>query len=148
MAIVSRVFAYVLTHFGELCRFGAVGIATFGINFLSFFLIFGMLHADYRVAVSLAFVITIFCHFMLNKFFTFEAGSAGLGRSAFRYGLMLGLNYAIVMSITWITVAVVGASAYFGVIAATGVTAITGFFAMKYFVFPSPAVSFGSSTAS
>ena len=81
IAIVSRVLAYVVAHFGELCRFGVVGIVTFGINFFAFSLFFGLLHTDYRVAVSLAYVITICCHFPLNKFFTFDAASDRLSGS-------------------------------------------------------------------
>jgi putative flippase GtrA len=148
MVMVSRVITYVVAHFGELCRFGVVGVVTFGINFLLFSLFFGLLHADYRVAVSLAYVITVCCHFTLNKVFTFDATSDRLRQSAFRYGLLLGLNYTIALSTTWLTVAAIGASPYFGVIAATAGTATSSFFVMKYFVFGSSTVRFGSSTAS
>ena len=133
--IAARIARYGITHFAELCRFGIVGVVTFVINFLTFSLVFGRLHWDYRVAVSLAYVITVCCHFLLNKSFTFNATSYRLRRSAPRYGLMLGLNYLITVIAAWITVDVAGLSPYLGVVAATMGTATSSFIVMKYFVF-------------
>jgi putative flippase GtrA len=124
-----------MRNFGELCRFGLVGIVTFGLNFLSFSVFFGLLHLDYRVAASLAYVVTVCCHFLLNKTFTFGAAEQKLRHNAPRYALMLGLNYAITIVASWLTVEVVGASPYFGVVASTAGTALSSFFVMKYFVF-------------
>ena len=130
-----------MRNFGELCRFGLVGIVTFGINFLSFSLFFGLLHLDYRVAVSLAYVVTVCCHFLFNKTFTFGATKQRLRHNVPRYVLMLGLNYVITIVASWLTVEVVGASPYFGVVAATAGTAFSSFFVMKYLVFAAGAES-------
>jgi putative flippase GtrA len=135
MPVLSRFIHYWLTNFGELCRFGLVGIATFGVNFLAFSVFFGLLYLDYRVAVSLAYVLTVCCHFLLNKRFTFGATEQKLRHNAPRYVLMLGLNYVITIVACWLTVEIVGASPYFGVVASTAGTALSSFFVMKYFVF-------------
>jgi putative flippase GtrA len=135
MSALSRFIHYWLTNFGQLCRFGLVGIATFGVNFLAFSVFFGLLHLDYRVAVSLAYLLTVCCHFLLNKRFTFGATEQKLRDNAPRYVLMLGLNYVITIVAAWLTVEVVGASPYFGVVASTAGTALSSFFVMKYFVF-------------
>jgi putative flippase GtrA len=135
MPALSRFIHYWLTNFGELCRFGLVGIATFGVNFLSFSVFFGLLHLDYRVAISLAYVFTVCCHFLLNKTFTFGATEQRLRHNAPRYVLMLGFNYVITITASWLTVEVLGASPYFGVVASTAGTALSSYFVMKYFVF-------------
>jgi putative flippase GtrA len=135
MRALSRFIHYWLINFGELCRFGLVGIVTFGVNFLSFSVFFGLLRLDYRVAVSLAYVLTVCFHFLLNKTFTFGAMEQKLRHNAPRYVLMLALNYVITIVASWLTVEVVGASPYLGVVASTAGTALSSFFVMKYFVF-------------
>lgn len=141
MPIVSRIVGYGVAHFKELWRFGLVGILTFGVNFLSFSLFFGLLHAGYQLAVSLAYVVTVCFHFFLNKVFTFGAAAQKFHRNLLRYVAMLGLNYVITITASWITVEVVGASPYWAVVASTAGTALSSFFVMKYFVFSARAPS-------
>ena len=141
MPILPRVLEYCRAHSGEIWRFAIVGIVTFAINFLSFSFFFGVLHADYRIAVSIAYGITVACHFALNKRFTVAAGSQNLGRNAPRYGLMLGLNYVIAIFASWLTVEVVGVSPYYGIIASVAGTSLSSFFVMRYFVFNAPAAT-------
>jgi putative flippase GtrA len=141
MPVVSRVFGYCTRHFDELCRFGMVGIVTFGINFLAFSLFFGLMHAGYQVAISLAYLVTVCCHFFLNKIFTFGATAQKLRRNLPRYVAMLGLNYMIAIAASWLTVEVVGASPYWAVVTSTAGTALSSFFVMKYIVFGAPAVT-------
>jgi putative flippase GtrA len=135
MPIVSRIVGYCVAHFTELWRFGLVGILTFGVNFLSFSLFFALLHAGYQLAVSLAYVVTLCFHFLLNKIFTFGAATQKFHRNLLRYAAMLGLNYVIVIAASWITVEVVGASPYWTAVTSTAGTALSSFFVMKYFVF-------------
>lgn len=148
MVIASHVFDYITTHFVEMLRFIIVGVATFFINMFSVFCFYGLLHEDYRIAISFAYVVTVCCHFTLNKAFTFQARERKLLQSAPRYGLMLVLNYFITLFASWLIVGVIGAPPYIGVIASTGGTALSSFFVMKYFVFSqaaetSPLVSRG-----
>lgn len=122
-------------RFHEIWRFATVGIVTFGINFAAFSLLFGLMHAHYRVAVSLAFAVTVVCHFFLNKTFTFDARAHKVRSSAPRYGALLALNYGIAMAASWLTVEVAGASPYLAVVASTAGTSLSSFLSMKYFVF-------------
>ena len=135
MVIFRSLSLYCRSHLGEFLRFAVVGLATFGVNFVSFAVLFGLLGCDYRVAVSLAYGVTVFCHFMSNKLFTFRAKEQAFSRNTPRYILMLGLNYCITLVASWMTVEVLHLSPYFTVIASTGGTAVTSFFVMKYFVF-------------
>jgi putative flippase GtrA len=126
---------YIVDHRWQLTKFVVVGVLTFGVNFLMFHLFYGLGKLDYRVSVSLAYAITVLCHFSLHRFFTFEAAEQQLVHNAGRYVAMLGLNYAITLSMAWFVVEVLNLSPYFGVVGSTLATAGTSFFVMKYFVF-------------
>jgi putative flippase GtrA len=133
--MLPRVINYAATHRVQLARFVFVGFLTFGINISCFHFFYGLLAYDYKVAVSLAYLMTLVSHFFLHRFFTFAAGEQALIHHTWRYLLMLGLNYILSISVVWITVEIAGISPYFGVVASTGVTAFSSFFVMKHFVF-------------
>ena len=127
--------AHLSSGWGQLWKFGVVGVLTFGINFASFALLYGRVHLPYALAATLAYAITVACHFSLNKFFTFSARQQAFGRNLPRYGLMLVVNYLITILAQWTTVEELHLTPYFGVVLATVGTAISSFFIMKYFVF-------------
>jgi putative flippase GtrA len=133
--MVRLTLRYVLEHRRQLARFILVGAITFAINFLTFHLLYGVAKLDYRISVSLAYVITVISHFLLHRFFTFDAAEQQFVHNVGKYAAMLGLNYAITISMAWFVVEVLRLSPYFGVIASTLATASTSFFVMKYFVF-------------
>ena len=68
----QHVIRYLIEHRIQLMKFVVVGIVTFLINFLFFHLFYGLFHWDYRIAVSLAYVITVISHFLLHRIFTFS----------------------------------------------------------------------------
>jgi putative flippase GtrA len=127
--------AYLRAHRGEILRFALVGVATFALYFLSFHVCFAILGLGYKAAVSVAYVITVTTHFLLNRFFTFNAHASDLGAHAGRYALMLLLNYGITLGVMWFVVEVMHISPYLGTVASTLATAASSFFVMKYFVF-------------
>ena len=126
---------YAVTHRVQIAKFAFVGILTFCIYFLSFHLLYGWARLDYRMAVSLAYVIGVVSHFLLNRFFTFEAGGEAVLHHTWRYLLLLALNYGISLGVVWISVEIGRLSPYIGVVASTGVTASVSFLGMKHFVF-------------
>jgi putative flippase GtrA len=131
---------YIVVHRWQLAKFAFVGVVTFGVNFFMFHVFYGLAHLDYRVSVSLAYVLTVISHFVLHRFFTFNAAEQRLVHNASKYFAMLGLNYAITLTVVWVVVGVIGSSPYFGVIASTAATACTSFLVMKYFVFESKGI--------
>jgi putative flippase GtrA len=133
--MIRHTLQYILDHRWQLAKFIFVGVLTFGINFLMFHLFYGVAQLDYRISVSIAYMITVICHFSLHRFFTFNAGEQTLAHNAGKYVAMLGLNYAITLSMAWFVVEALKVSPYWGVIASTLATAGTSFFVMKYFVF-------------
>jgi putative flippase GtrA len=135
--MLRHALRYLAEHRIQLAKFVFVGIVTFGINFLFFHLFYGLLHWDYRIAVSLAYVITVSCHFLLHRIITFSAAEQQMVHNVGKYLLMLIVNYGITLTVVGLVVEVVGWSPYIGVIASTAATASTSFFVMKYFVFRS-----------
>ena len=128
---------YVAEHRAQLAKFVTVGFVTFGINFSFFHLFYGLFRWDYRIAVSLAYVITVISHFSLHRLFTFGAAEQQFVHNAGKYLLMLAVNYGITLAMVAFVVEIVALSPYIGVIASTAATASTSFFVMKYFVFKS-----------
>ena len=130
---------YVAQHRTQLAKFLTVGLITFGINFFSFHFFFGVMGWDYRIAVSLAYVITVTSHFWLNRFFTFSASEQRILHNVGKYLLLLPLNYGVTLAVVGLVVEVAGLSPYLGVITSTLATSSVSFLILKHFVFKSGA---------
>ena len=137
MSMFNHAFRYIIEQRKQLFRFGCIGFSTFVMNFLFFYLFYKLFHWDYRIAVSLAFVLTVILHFFLHRIFTFKASDQQIAHNAGKYIFMLGINYVITMIVAWFVVEILRISPSFTVIAATAVTTVMNFFLMKYFVFKS-----------
>lgn len=143
--MIHYTLRYILEHRRQLAKFVFVGLLTFAINFSMFHVFYGLAKLDYRISVSIAYVITVVCHFLLHRFFTFDAAGQQLVHNLSKYLAMLGLNYLITLSMAWFVVEMLRLSPYFGVVASTAATACSSFFVMKYFVFGKSGVSWRSS---
>ena len=128
---------YLAEHRLQIVKFAVIGFLTLGINFISFHLFYGLFRLDYRIAVSLAYIVTVSCHFSLHRIFTFRATDQQIAHNAGKYLFMLIMNYGITLTVVWLVVEIVGWSPYVGVIASSAATASASFFIMKYFVFQS-----------
>jgi putative flippase GtrA len=133
--MLSDIIQYALVHRAQLAKFTVVGFLVFGVYVGCFHFFYRVMGLDYKLAVSLAYVIGVACHFLLHRFFTFGAAEQDLVHHTWKYLLMLGLNYAVSLGVVWIVVEVVKISPYFGLVASTGITAGISFFMMKHFVF-------------
>jgi putative flippase GtrA len=132
---VKIVIAYFKTHFWQIFRFGLVGGTTFTLYLSLTVLFFDILSLDYRVAVSISYVMTVVTHFLLNRYFTYQAGADFLGVAIYRYLMLLGLNYLNTMIITSIVVEQLKLTPYHGIIFSVLITSMTSFLIMKYYVF-------------
>ena len=127
--------SYGLQSRRQMGRFAVVGIVTFALNYSLVWLFYGRLAWHYGTAITLAYIVTVCAHFFLNRTFTYEsAGSAVLSHMG-KYGVMLGINYLITLSITVVTVELIALTPYHGVVLATFATAFSSFLLMKHFVF-------------
>jgi len=133
--MLPEIFQYVKTHRIQVAKFIVVGFLTLGINVCCFHIFYRAIGLDYKIAISLAYVITVVSHFLLHRFFTFDAEEQALIHHTWKYLLMLGLNYLVFLGVVWMTVEVLKVSPYFGVAGSTAVTAAISFFMMKHFVF-------------
>jgi putative flippase GtrA len=132
---------YIAAPHWQFAKYVFVGVVTFGVNFLTFHMCYAWVNLDYRISVSLAYVITLVSHFLLHRYFTFNAAEQQLFHNVGKYLALLGLNYVITISMAWFVVEILKLSPYFAVIATTAVTACSSFFVMKYFVFKNWSVS-------
>jgi putative flippase GtrA len=135
MVFLSKFISYLIANRNLIVRFGLVGFATFILNYFFVWLFYGVFALDYRVAVTIAYIITIAVHFTLNRTFTYNATESPIAHHASKYGVLLAINYVINLSVSIITVEVCGLSLYFAVIFATVIIMCSSFFLMKYFVF-------------
>ena len=134
--IISKFISYAIKNRDLIVRFGLVGITTFIINYFFVWLFYGVLVLDYRIAISIAFIITVIIHFVLNRTFTYKATTNSLiTHHIWKYGIMLTINYTTNLLIAIIAVGMCGLTPYFAVIFATIIIASSNFFLMKYFVF-------------
>ncbi len=127
--------SYFYRQRGQIIRFGIVGVVTFILNYAMVWAFYGLLACNYRTAVTLAYIITVCTHFLLNRAFTYESTGSAILSHMSKYGIMLGINYLITLSISVGTVELLGLTPYHGVVFATFATAFSSFLLMKYFVF-------------
>ena len=128
---------YIISHRLQLTKFFFVGLTTCFIYSLLFHLFYGIVQIDYRLAASIAYIVTVFAHFHLHRTFTFKGSEQTVGHNIWKYIFMLILNYINMLTIMWLLVDMLKISPYLSLIASTGVTASVSFLMMKYFVFKS-----------
>lgn len=142
MNILHYFLNYIVSHRVQLIRFIVIGLITFGISFVCFHLFYKVVHLDYRVAITLTYVITVASHFLLHRTFTFKAVGQKMVLNIWKYAFMMFVNYLNVVVIMWFLVDILKYTPYLGVFVSPAITALINFFMMKYFVFKSkqPAV--------
>jgi len=98
-------------------------------------LFYGKARLDYRIAVTCAYCITVIAHFMLNRSFTYRQKGGAVFPDTTKYLMMLFANYLITLSVTTVTVELLGLTPYYGIVSSVFVTAFSSFLLMKHFVF-------------
>lgn len=138
LRVQPAAIGYLRAHRRQIARFALVGLSTFVLYIVLFRVLYGAMGFGYKIAISVAYFLTVCCHFILNRMFTFNVERRALGLHVGRYGLMLLLNYLITLAVVWAVVELLGMSPYLGAIASTAVSAMSSFLAMKHFVFRHP----------
>ena len=115
--------------------FLTVGFITAVINFSLFTLLFQLMHFDYRIAISIAYICSIIFHFTANRYFTFRSHGANLLQHMSRYLVMVGFNYLVTITIICIVVDHLYFSPYLGVLFAIAGTVWFGYILSKFWVF-------------
>ncbi len=133
--MIAKSIAYFSRDRALITRFGLVGIITFALNYSLVWLFYGVAALDYRIAVSIAYVLVVVVHFLLSRTFTYKAHSSPVLDHVGKYLGMLISNYFLTLIITICTVELCGLAPYWGVVFATIANAASSFIVMKRFVF-------------
>jgi putative flippase GtrA len=125
-------------HVRPFLRFVAVGGLATIVYFVSLSLQIEFARVDYRVAISIAYAFSVAVNFFANKLFTFQGEQllAPVGQ-AFRYAVLVVLNYIITLGITALVVECLGFAAYIGVALSIPVTLVTGYLVSQFWIFKS-----------
>jgi len=90
---------------------------------------------DYRLGVSIAYVLAVSFHFLANRKFTFRIVDDRVIHQWMRYLGVLIINYLIMLSIVSFFVDKLGISTYFSAAISIVVTVSVGYLASKFWVF-------------
>lgn len=90
---------------------------------------------DYRIAVTIAYVLAVSFHFLANRKFTFRVVDSRLLHQSIRYLGILGVNYLITLGVVSFLVVRLGVSTYLSAAASIMVTVCIGYVATKFWVF-------------
>ena len=112
-----------------------VGILTFTLNIILLWFFYSYMKANYVVAISFAYVLTVVLHFILNRNFTFQIKQSSIPLQGLRYTFLLGGNYLSTMAIGWLVVGLFQLTPYVSVLLSTAIISISNFLLMKNFVF-------------
>lgn len=120
----------------SLISYGFVGAFSAFVYFFSFSVCWNWFSLDYRIAVSIGYVLSVVTHFLMNRSFTFEhKGQDNLLRHMIRYSVMLTINYLLTLLIVNIVVSGLGFSPYIGIATSIALTMGTGYVMSRCWVF-------------
>ena len=118
-------------------RFAIVGAGTAAVYFGLLAVLVEYAHADYRLAVTAAYVVAVGFHFLSNRRFTFRAHEAKPLPQLLRYLVFFGVSYLVTLTVVTIAVKVLRTDPMYGVIVAAAATMGLGFLISKFWIFQS-----------
>ena len=69
---IVNIFNYIRHNFRSIVKFGIVGILTTIVYLFFIYIFYDILILDYKISISLAYIIGVFVHYMCNQKFTFQ----------------------------------------------------------------------------
>ena len=118
-------------------KFMLVGAATAAVYLGLMSVLYGRFHLDYRIAVTVCYIIAVALHFLLNRHLTFRTGNGHVMLQIMKYLALVAINYLVTMLVVAGAVAWVGLSPYLGALLAIVSTTIVTFVMSKNWVFRS-----------
>lgn len=116
-------------------KFGLVGVVTALIYFFMIWFVDFVLSFEYKVSVSIAYLVSTIFHFVANRLFTFSAAKGQKNLQLIRYLVLWVINYLITLSVVSFCVESLHLTTYFGVLIAVLFTVFLGFILARYWVF-------------
>lgn len=123
------------THFVSIFLFGLVGVLSAIIYFLVFALFYDVIHINYKVAVTIAYMASVILHFLANRSFTFKDRNGTLSLHLMKYLFVLLTNYCITLLIVSYVVGSLLLSPYIGILISIITTASSGYLLLRFWVF-------------
>lgn len=120
--------------FGRLVRFCGVGGAVFAFDFTLIWLFQRVMPP--LAAVSLAYILAVTLHFLLNKWWVFEARQPVSGGELVRYALTVLACWAATVTVVWAALRAVTENVFLAKALAIPPATLLGFVLMRRFVFP------------
>lgn len=121
------------THKKSILLFLTVGTLSAIVNFVSFTLLWKIM--DYRIAVSIAYVLSVIVHFSANRNLTFNSRDTNMLQQLPRYLTTIILNYFITLSVVHVVVETFNQSPYLGIFCSIGATVGVSYTLLRFWVF-------------
>jgi len=135
--ILRLLLHHLAKHKASILVFLGVGTFSAVVNLLSFGFFWHYAHLNYQVSVSIAYVLSVLVHFILNRYVTFGDYSTTFLPQIQRYLIMLATNYLITLLIVQLVVELLHFSPYAGIIGAIGCTVSISYFMSRFWIFNS-----------
>lgn len=88
----------------KFIKFLFVGGSTAILQLSVFYFFLNFIDLDYRISVTVSFILALFYHFMANKIFTFKLSKQVKFTEVWKYAISSALSYFIILSCTIILV--------------------------------------------
>lgn len=131
---MTRLNKFILAKKLSFLSFLTIGILTAVINFTSFGFFWKFINLDYKIAVSIAYILSVVFHFTANRNVTFKQ-QGECRYQVPKYLSIVLLNYVLTMTVMYVVVEIAQLSPYVGSVAAIGVTIATGYIMLRNWVF-------------
>jgi putative flippase GtrA len=116
-------------------KFALVGAATAAIYFLVLAFHLEVLKANYNLAVSIAYFVSVIFQFIANKRFTFKSETASVLPQFSKFLALLFINYLVTIIVVTFVVEKLGLTAYYGVLASIPLIMAVGYLLSKHWIF-------------
>jgi putative flippase GtrA len=135
MKIINKLIKFLTNNIRYITSFLTVGIFSAVVNFAVFGFFWNIIGLPYQYSVSIAYILSVICHFTGNRNITFKNRGPGITFQIAKYLIMVLTNYLITLTIVHAVVEKLYLSPYIGIILAIGITVWTGFLMSKFWVF-------------
>lgn len=132
--LLSNVFNYISNNLNTIIKFGTMGILTTLVYLLFIYIFYDLLLLDYKVSISLAYIIGVIFQFISNQTFTFQVKKISFVHVK-KYSFLPVINYIHTLFTSLIIVGQLNYTPYISAILSTIISAIISFLYFKHFVF-------------
>ena len=132
--LLSNVFNYISNNLNTIIKFGTMGILTTLVYLLFIYIFYDLLLLDYKVSISLAYIIGVIFQFISNQTFTFQVKKISFVHVK-KYSFLPVINYIHTLFTSLIIVGQLNYTPYISAILSTIISAIISFFTLNILCF-------------